>query len=189
MIKAIIFDLWDTIGTKGFAISKELRNHFKIKEYTDFLFDYENSIQTNQWNSMEEMAKNFLYTFNLPINENNIVYIIKVFNKGIKNAKLYLGIKKILGNLKNKYKVGLISNTTIFEISFIDKFGIRKYFDAVVCSHDIGKLKPSKEIFNEILLKLGVKPEEAIFIDDSEYNINKAVSYGLKGLHFRSASQ
>lgn len=189
MIKAIIFDLWGTIGSKGFAISKEFQKHFNIPNSHSYLKEYEKSIQLVKWSSKEEMAKSFLKTFSLSSTKQNINFVIKIYNKGIKNSRVFDGMKEILMTLKKKYKLGLVSNTTIYEINFVDKYDIRKLFDAIVCSHDIGKLKPSKEIFEETAKILSVKLDECLFIDDSKENINKAKDYEMKTIRFENIEQ
>ena len=184
MIKAVIFDLWDTLGSKGFSISKAFQQHFKIKDYSGYLQDYEASIQLNKWGSKKEMALNFLKTFNLPQTEANIDFVINTYDKGIKEARLFEGIPQILASLKQKYLLALVSNTTIFEIGFIDKMDIRKFFNVVLCSHDAGKLKPSKELFEEIASSLSVNLTECLFIDNSETNISAAQKWGIKTIKF-----
>jgi HAD superfamily hydrolase (TIGR01509 family) len=62
-------------------------------------------------------------------------------------------------------------------------------FDVASFSWELGIKKPTKEIFDITLQKLGVKPEEAVFIDDGEKNILKAKEYGLNGIIFKSVEQ
>ena len=133
MIKAVIFDLWDTLGSKGFAIYRLLQEHFKIEDYPEYHADYEKCIQLKKWASKEELAKAFLDKFNIQVNEKNIKDIVGMYDKGIENAKLFDGIKEILKSLQKKYKLGLISNTTNLEIGFIDRTNIRTFFNAILC--------------------------------------------------------
>ncbi len=189
MVKAVIFDLWDTLGSKGFAIHRLLQERFKIKDYPDYHADYENCVQLKKWASKEELAKAFLDKFNIQVNEKNIKDIVSMYDRGIENAKLFDGIKEILKSLQKKYKLGLISNTTNFEISFVDRTNIRTFFNAVVCSFDVGKTKPALEIFREIASRLSVKLSDCLFIDDSVDNIEAARGYGLKAIHFKDVSQ
>ena len=44
-------------------------------------------------------------------------------------------------------------------------------------------LKPEKEIYEEILNKYSLKPEETVFIDDMKVNIDAAEKLGIKGIH------
>jgi len=56
-------------------------------------------------------------------------------------------------------------------------------------SWELGIKKPSREIFDETLNKMGLKPEEVIFVDDGALNIQKAKEYGLNGIQFKSVDQ
>ena len=75
----------------------------------------------------------------------------------------------------------------MFEAKVLDKWAVRDIFDVTSFSFELGIKKPSKEIFDITLQRLGASPEEAIFIDDSEKNILKAGEYGLYGIVFKSA--
>ena len=95
----------------------------------------------------------------------------------------------LLDSLKKNYKLGFISNTTVFESAVLDKWGIREMFDVTSFSWELGLKKPTKEIFDITLQKLGIDPEEALFIDDGKNNIAKAKEYGLNGIVFESTKQ
>ncbi|MBU0612374.1 HAD-IA family hydrolase [Patescibacteria group bacterium] len=189
MVKAIIFDLWETLGTKNVGISKSLQDKFGIEKNADFMHLYENSVQLKEWETEEEMAKSFLKEFQIEQNNENIKYVVNLFREGIEKATMFSGMKDLLLKLKKNYKLGFISNTTVFESVVLDKWGIRDVFDVVSFSWELGIKKPAKEIFNITLQKLEVNPYEAIFIDDGEKNISKAKEYGLNGIVFKTAGQ
>lgn len=189
MTKAIIFDLWETLGTKNVGISKSLQDKFSIEKTPDFVHLYENAVQLKEWGSEESMAMNFLKEFKIVQSQENIQYVVDLFKEGIKKATMFSGMKELLGNLKKNYKLGFISNTTVFEAVILDKWGIRDMFDVVSFSWELGMKKPTKEIFDITLEKLKVKPEETIFVDDGENNITKAKELGLNGIAFKSVGQ
>ncbi|OGI77261.1 hypothetical protein A3C57_02935 [Candidatus Nomurabacteria bacterium RIFCSPHIGHO2_02_FULL_33_12] len=189
MIKAIIFDLWETLGTKNVGISKSLQDKFDIQKTPDFMHLYESAVQLKKWESEENMATNFLKEFNIEKNQENIKYVVDLFKEGLEEATMFDGMKKLLGELKKNYKLGFISNTTVFEAMILDKWGIRDMFDVVSFSWELGMKKPTKEMFDITLEKLGVKPEESIFIDDGENNVLKAKELGLNGIVFKSLDQ
>jgi putative hydrolase of the HAD superfamily len=59
--------------------------------------------------------------------------------------------------------------------------GINQFFNAVVVSHENGWRKPHTRIFQDTLVKLQVKAEEAVFIGDSPLeDIRGAQAAGLK---------
>lgn len=189
MIKAVIFDLWETLGTKNVGISKSLQDKFGIEKTPDFMHLYESAVQLKNWGSEEEMAKNFLKEFKIGGSEENVEYVVNLFRKGIEDATMFSGIKEILQELKKNYKLGFISNTTVFEAVVLDKWGIRDLFDVVSFSWELGIKKPSKEIFDITLQKFDVKPGEAIFIDDGVNNVSRAKELGLNGIVFRSVDE
>ena len=189
MIKAIIFDLWETLGTKNVGISKSLQDKFDIQKTPDFMHLYESAVQLKKWESEENMATNFFNEFNIEKNQENIKYVVDLFKEGLEEATMFDGMKKLLGELKKNYKLGFISNTTVFEAMILDKWGIRDMFDVVSFSWELGMKKPTKEMFDITLEKLGVKPEESIFIDDGENNVLKAKELGLNGIVFKSLDQ
>ncbi|MGD6851930.1 MAG: HAD family hydrolase [Candidatus Bathyarchaeia archaeon] len=91
------------------------------------------------------------------------------FQDFIDTMELREGAKKLLEQTAAEYKVGLISNFTHAPVIHrsLRKVGIHQYFNAVVVSDEVGCRKPCGDIFQEILRRLGVRAQEAVFIGDS----------------------
>ena len=51
--------------------------------------------------------------------------------------------------------------------------------DGVLVSYMIKKAKPSPEIFAELCKRFGLVPEECLFFDDREENVQGAISFGI----------
>lgn len=51
----------------------------------------------------------------------------------------------------------------------LDRFGIRSAFETIVVSDEVGWRKPHRIIFEKTFEKLGIRPEEALFIGDQLY--------------------
>jgi putative hydrolase of the HAD superfamily len=62
-------------------------------------------------------------------------------------------------------------------------------FDALVWSFQVGVAKPDEEIYRHALDKLGTQPEEALFLDDKQVNIDAARVLGIEGLLFTNIDQ
>ena len=62
-------------------------------------------------------------------------------------------------------------------------------FDAQTFSCDVKKSKPDREIFDDIVRKLGVKPFEAVLVDDRVENVKGANAVGMHGVVFETAAQ
>ncbi len=189
MVQAIIFDLWETLGSKGYKVSQELQKQFDIPYTSEYLHTYEHSIQLKIWDCPETMAKSFLEHFSVEITPENIQHFIRIYGPYLHNSFLFPGMKELLHTLKEKYTLGLLSNTTNFERDFLDKHDIRPLFDVVVFSCDIAALKPSEEMFSAITTKLSLPYNECLFIDDSKRNIAAAQALGMQVIHFQSVTQ
>ena len=189
MIKAIIFDLWETLGTKNIGISKTLRDKFSIEKTSDFLIKYEHAIQLKQYDSHEELSRSFLNHFEIELTKESIDFVTNTLQQGITRATLFEGMYELINNLSKKYKLGILSNTTYFESQVPINWKINQFFDAQVYSWQLGSIKPSFRNFEAICSKLNVSPEEVIFIDDGEKNIIAAREFGLKGIQYKNMKQ
>jgi FMN phosphatase YigB (HAD superfamily) len=98
---------------------------------------------------------------------------------------------KIVCELRQKYEIALLSN---FGDSF-DKFEERWRTSETIkpenmfVSVKLGMRKPHKDIYEYTLNKLGLKPDEPIFIDDRSENIRTAEELGMYGIHFSDRKQ
>ena len=95
---------------------------------------------------------------------------------------------RTLSRLKDMgFYIILVSNTTQSTSNDVKvalgKLGISHFFDAVVTSVDVGKEKPSREMFIAALETLGLKPDEALMVgDDLEKDIFGAKRIGIDGV-------
>ena len=89
---------------------------------------------------------------------------------------------------KETYRIGLMSNT---EMPMVRFFKTRKYkwFDPEIFSCKVGARKPEAKIYEILLRKLELKPEEIVFIDDRKENIDAANQIGINGILFKNSKQ
>ena len=87
------------------------------------------------------------------------------------------------------YQVCLLSNTNPFMMMWaespeFDGLGhpVSYYFDRLYLSYQCGVMKPAPEIFQMMLKGQSALPEETLFIDDSETNVQIARSLGIRTL-------
>ena len=189
MIKAIIFDLWETLGTKNIGISKTLRDRFTIEKNSDFLVKYERAIQLKQYESYEALSKSFLQTFDIKPTKGNIDFVSETLQQGIALSTLFEGIYALLEILSRRYMLGILSNTTFFESQAPTNWKINQFFDVQVYSWQLGSLKPNDRNFKRICSELKVSPFEVLFIDDGKENIIAAKKFGLKTIQYKNVEQ
>ena len=90
-----------------------------------------------------------------------------------------------LRSLRGKYKTGLISNAWGDLRDYIVKEKFDDAFDKMIISAEVGAAKPEPKIFQIALEQLGVRPKEAVFVDDFLINIEGCEKVGIKGIHFK----
>ena len=59
-------------------------------------------------------------------------------------------------------------------------------FDTVVISGDVGMRKPEQRIYLYTCERLGLRPDECVFVDDLPHNVTAAVEAGMVGVHHTS---
>ncbi|WP_304644718.1 HAD family phosphatase [uncultured Duncaniella sp.] len=106
------------------------------------------------------------------------------FLVGIPVARL-----EALRALRKDYKIYLLSNTNpiminsrIAEEFRKEGFEMADYFDGIFTSYEAGCCKPGKEIFDYTEREGHIKPDETLFFDDSQANVDAARSYGLNAV-------
>jgi 2-haloacid dehalogenase len=68
----------------------------------------------------------------------------------------------------------------------LKRFEFLGWFADIVVSGKLALIKPDRAIFQHLLTKHGLLPEQTIFIDDAPHNVAGAAAAGLHGLHFTS---
>lgn len=94
----------------------------------------------------------------------------------------------LLVEMKQDYNTFLLSNTcephiAAFERDLYLEHGVKNfndYFEEVYYSCRLGMRKPDKEIFEWVLRKNKLIPEETVFIDDSIQHVKGAGACGIK---------
>jgi epoxide hydrolase-like predicted phosphatase len=95
-----------------------------------------------------------------------------------------------LRGLRPTLKTGLLSNAwTGLRRALETQWGIADVFDVIVISAEVGLVKPDPAIYHLALSQLGVAPEEAIFLDDVQENIDAARFVGMHAVLFWDTRQ
>lgn len=64
-------------------------------------------------------------------------------------------------------------------------YGLKEMFHRIFTSFDMKMVKRGGEMFERVLGELNVKPQEAVFIDDHERNVEAAKRLGIKSFVYR----
>ena len=81
-------------------------------------------------------------------------------------------------------RIALVTNATSKLVSDLKALGVVAEFDAIVNSSVVGAAKPETQIYRAALAAVGVRPREALFVDDARANVEAAERLGLRAHHF-----
>ena len=188
MIKAIFSDVdgvffvqnpyWSERYAKDFNVPIELMRDFFLNDLMDMCLtgkaDFKDSIKPflTSWKwkgTADELLNYWLNELYIP----HTKYI-----KSLKNSKLK-GIKLYLATQNDKYRTNKFINV------------VKQYtnIDGVVATYDIGYKKSKPEYYIESLLRVGLKSDEVVFIDNNEKAISAAKSVGISTIFFTDEEQ
>jgi epoxide hydrolase-like predicted phosphatase len=110
----------------------------------------------------------------------------KAFSKKRENAELV----RFMAELRPRFKTAILSNASDGARKlFTRTFGLDQHVDTIVISAEEGMAKPDERIYWLVLDRLGVRPEEAVFVDDRRVNVEAAQRLGMHAVQFCDPQQ
>jgi epoxide hydrolase-like predicted phosphatase len=187
-IKAVYFDLGGVIVRTEFQSPREHlaeRVGMTYEELVEIVFESKSAREASIGKiSEEDLWKNVTRALRLPLKEKDAVHK-EFFDGDIIDRELIAFIR----SLRPRYKTGLISNAWDGLRPYMESEKFVDAFDALTISAEVGVMKPDPAIFQLALDQLGVKPKEAVFVDDFSENITGCEAIGMRGIHFKSMEQ
>ena len=194
MIQLIIFDLGKVIlDFSHLKIAEGLARHSEHKRYQDpgnmmedMLLNGNGVIARYDKGDMtsEEFFSYIKETFGLNI---SFLQFKRIWTEIFTENK---GVGDLIERLKKDFTLFLLSNTNELHFTYIkESFPVVHKFDRWVLSYETGLSKPDPEIYRLALSQAGVKPSEAIFIDDITGHVRGAQSVGIRAVEFKSVEQ
>lgn len=200
-IKAIIFDADDTLIDHKACEKEALINVFKglKQEYKEEYQNIFRPLDRNLWDSVakgtnvvskeeipEYRFKKFFDEIDLKITDYQKANIL--FQEGLANSTAVIqNAKEILEYLSYKqYSLYIVTNGLVkLQKPRIINSEIAEYISDIIISEAVGIAKPNPEIFNNLLNKINIKPEEAVMIGDSlEKDIKGAIDAGIYAIWY-----
>jgi len=195
VLKAVLFDLGLTlIRTASFPeIYRQILARFGITASLDDIVRAqkatENEFDISTYD--ESHRKEFWTNYNVSLLEKlrvdeNTVFVAEQIDAlwwDCSHVQLYPDVEPTLSELRTRgIKIGLVSNGFKQDLDHVlGELGLEKWFDAIVCIDSCNCAKPDKQIFLYALDKLGVEPNEAVFVGDSvEQDYDGALGVGIR---------
>lgn len=189
-VKNIIFDLGGVILNINYSLTINAFIDLGIKNFNEL---YSQAQQAGLFNDYETGKTNENDFFDALDKKTGVSLKREDAVKAWNAMLLDLPPERIdlLRQLKNKYRLFLLSNTNethiaAFTASLEKTFKgnpLEAIFEKIYYSCRCGCRKPDEEIFKSVMDENGLKPEETLFIDDSPQHIEAAQKLGLKTVY------
>jgi HAD superfamily hydrolase (TIGR01549 family) len=199
-LKAVLFDLDDTLFDHRHSMQTGLAALQKI--YPCFAKDSLDEFERVHVTLMNDIHLTQIMKGEISIDEGRAIRFQRVFKHyGIEADwtlaneaashyranytdvnRLVHGAYELLSDLKQKYKIGIVTNNLIDEqVRKLKEGKIEHLIDVMVTSEEVKITKPNPEIFLELMNRLDVTAEECIMIGDHwESDVTGAHALGIK---------
>ena len=172
MIKAVIFDMFETLVTlfEGRTYFSENMAEDIGADITEFRKAWHESERDRSIGRMT-MKEGIADTL-VKIGKYDEKTVDRLFEKRLAAlGDTFSAIPResvdLLKGLKERgLKVGLITNTFSDERDLVRASELFPYFDAAMISYEQGELKPAPAMYLRIMEEFGVKPEECLYVGD-----------------------
>jgi putative hydrolase of the HAD superfamily len=189
MVKAIIFDFGRVISAqKPSALFRSYEDELGLEPGTinSIMFDSE------AWQDAlvgRKTAEEFWHTIGPELGLNSVNKVDTFRHRYRADEEINEGVLDVISRLHGNYKLAVLSNSPPGLAHWLADWKLLDFFEVVFCSGDEGIAKPDSKAFELTLERLGVKPKEAFFIDDTGEHVHAAQKLGLQGILFTTAEE
>lgn len=181
MIKAVVFDVDGVIvvNKEIFSEMYSRKNGIPAHELTPFFTGPFQDCLTGKAD-LKTILKTEIHRFK---HSGSIDEFLDIWFKSEHN--IAEDVVELVKSLKQKgLIVAIATNQEEYRTKYIEEnMGLGQHFQHIFSSARIGHMKPSRDFFAHVQKSLGVKPQEILFIDDSEANVKGAKDFGMNA-HF-----
>jgi len=103
---------------------------------------------------------------------------------------LDVGMAAYFEALGGRYRTALLSNSCVgARERDRERYRLEELCHTVVYSHEVGMTKPDPRVYRHTCERLGVRPEEVAFVDDTPACVEGACAVGMHGVLFENTAQ
>ncbi|MGD8253501.1 MAG: HAD family phosphatase [Syntrophobacterales bacterium] len=189
MIKAIIFDFGRVISAqKPSTLFRGYEDALGLEPGTiNFIM-----FASEAWQQAlvgRKTAEEFWYEIGPELGLLNVNEVDTFRHRYHADETINQGVLDLISRLHGNYKLAVLSNSPPGLSQWLADWNVLNFFEVVFCSGDEGIAKPDSKAFELTLERLGVKPKEAVFIDDTREHVHAAQKLGLQGILFTTAEE
>lgn len=164
--------LADTLTLNSGVVDEKLVHHWCTTHVHGTMKDY-----------LENLADNLLASgIKCQVTPAAIQKLEEITDQERKDFHIFPDVPETLKTLKEQgYLLAVMPNASEFEsVMYRRSKMFSQYIDHAFWSYELGLAKPDPRYFEAVLSKLGIKPEEFLFVDDQPANLIAARKLGIR---------
>ena len=123
----------------------------------------------------EEFSQKIVCEFKLPVQPEEFLTLFASWPKGP-----FPGATELLKELSPMYRLGCLSNTNALHWDLlVDGMNLVQYMDFCFPSHQTGRLKPDRGVYEYVIGEIDTPAMNVLFIDDNQINVEGAQAVGI----------
>ena len=132
-----------------------------------------------------EFAEGVVSTWGLRISPPEFLEFFSCLPEG-----LFAGAVELVAECRTHAPVGCLSNSNVLHWELMGRgWGLSKLFDVTFLSHELGLIKPDRDLFEHVVCYLGVPGGSIVYLDDNDVNVRQATAVGLTARRARGADE
>ena len=185
MLKNIIFDFGNVIMNYS---PDEILNHYELSPADHDLLR-KSIFESKEWSEIDagkisEKEATEIFMDRVPDRLKGKVK--QVMATWPENVDFYEPVFNYMEKLRQDgYKIYGLSNTGMQFANFVKNSEMGNYFDGYVFSAQEKLMKPDRRIYEKLIARYMLKPEESLFIDDLKSNTDEAKKLGMQAFTFK----
>lgn len=165
MIRAVVFDLWNTLVYSPGENPFQRVGTLLAPGHSGKLPDMQRDGMTRAYADAEAFIA--AWDKELHFSPGQKEGLIAIFKRSEEEVKLYPETLEILARTRSLARVAMLSNTQSFSLGLLDSLGLSTHFRVKGISAELGFLKPELGAFEAVQKKLGLFPGELAMVGDS----------------------
>lgn len=165
MIRAVVFDLWNTlVHSRHGDPFQHLRALMTPAQQTHYPLLKQDAMAMVHADATALLQR---WRHCLELTDLQFAQMSQVFQDAADDAVTFPEALAALEEVRHCARVGLLSNTQSFDMDFLDRLGITERIPARFLSAHTGFLKPSPDAFRSVQRQFGLFPGQMAMVGDS----------------------
>lgn len=182
MLKAVIMDFDGLIIDTEVVWYKIYKKWFKEKKHYDLsVVDFLTCVGSSYKDLFNKLEKEY----DIYVDVDQFAKDThQIFIEESKKLPLKVGVKEFIQNVKKGgMKLALATSSKRQKpLDHLKRLGLLSYFDIIITSEDVERIKPYPDLFLKAINELEVSKEEALIVEDSLNGLNAGINAGINVL-------